>query len=180
MRKHAGMRPQDIPILLKILSYNNSSHPDWQMKQLASDLQVSPSEISESLNRSFQADLISKDKRQVSTLALHEFLIHGIRYVFPQKPGSIIRGLKTAHSAAPLNRIISSTEDYVWPDAQGDAKGQAIEPLYPSVVNASKNDSYLYQCLALIDAIRVGRVREQEAAKGELAKLILKNGKQGH
>ncbi|HEY5749793.1 MAG TPA: hypothetical protein VIU12_27185 [Chryseolinea sp.] len=150
------------------------------MKQIAHDLQVSPSEISESLNRSFQADLISQDKRRVNRLALLEFLEHGIKYVFPQKPGSIVRGIKTAHSAPPLDRLILSNDYYVWPSAEGDAKGQAIEPLYPSVVNASKNDSYLYECLALIDAIRVGRVREQEAARKELSKLLQRNGKQNY
>lgn len=170
------MRPQDIPILLKILSYKCKGQP-WQMKQLAADLSISPSEISESLNRSVHSGLIDKNKSEVSRLALLDFLSHGIRYVFPQKPGAILRGIKTAHSAPPLNKLISSQEDYVWADAQGDSRGQAIEPLYPSLVEASRKDEYLYQCLALIDAIRVGRAREQGLARQELKKLILKNGK---
>ncbi len=170
------MRPQDIPILIKILSYIKSGQHSWQMKEIASDLNISPSEVSESLNRSYQADLIDKNKKNVSRLALLEFLVHGIRYVFPEKPGPIVRGLKTAHSAPPLDKLIESEENYVWPYAHGDAKGQAIEPLYPSVVEASKNDSFLYQCMALIDVLRVGRARELELAKKNLEKMIL-NGK---
>ncbi|MBN8650501.1 MAG: hypothetical protein J0L67_03690 [Cytophagales bacterium] len=169
------MRPQDVPILLKILSYSSKGQL-WQMKKLAADLGISASEVSESLNRSVQSDLINRSKREVSRLALLDFLSHGIRYVFPQKPGAIVRGLKTAHSAPPLANLIASEEHYVWADAYGESRGQAIEPLYPSLVEASKKDDYLYQSLALIDALRVGRVREQELAKQELKKLILKDG----
>lgn len=146
------------------------------MKNIAHDLNISPSEVSESLYRSSQAELLDTSKKNVNKLALHEFLIHGIRYVFPQSPGPIVRGTRTAHSAPPLNKLISSEENYVWPDATGDSKGQAIEPLYPSLVQASKQDSFLYRSLALIDALRVGRVREQNYAKKELEKMIIGNG----
>jgi hypothetical protein len=39
MKKHTGMRPQDIPILLKIISYNKSKE-EWQMKNLAFQLGI--------------------------------------------------------------------------------------------------------------------------------------------
>jgi hypothetical protein len=175
MRKHTGMRPQDVPILLKILSFETAK-VDWQMRNIAQELDISPSEVSESLNRSSQADLIDGAKQHVNKLALHEFLIHGLRYVFPQSPGPLVRGTNTAHSAPPLNKMIRSSENYVWPDAVGDSKGQAIEPLYPSLVQAAKRDPFLYQSLALIDALRVGRVREQNLAKSELEKMIVGNG----
>jgi len=173
MRKHTGMRPQDIPILLKILSFDKGKL-DWQMKDIARELKISPSEVSESLHRSTQAGLLGNMKSHVNKLALHEFLIHGIRYVFPQSPGPIVRGMRTAHSAPPLSKLISSEENYVWPDATGDSKGQAIEPLYSSVVQASKHDEFLYKSLALIDAMRVGRSREQNLASKELEKMIVR------
>lgn len=169
------MRPQDVPILLKILSFEKAK-VDWQMRNIALDLNISPSEVSESLNRSSQADLLDTTKQHVNKLALYEFLIHGIRYVFPQSPGPIVRGTNTAHSAPPLNKLIRSNENYVWPDPSGDSKGQAIEPLYPSLVQASKQDLFLYKSLALIDALRAGRVREQNLAKDQLEKMITGNG----
>jgi hypothetical protein len=43
----------------------------------------------------------------------------------------------------------------------GVVRGQAIAPLYRSVPQAASNDPKLYALLSLIDAIRVGRVREQ-------------------
>lgn len=172
MRKHAGMRPQDVPILLKILSCA-ARGVHWQMKDLAGGLGISPSEVSESLNRSHLAGLIDLKKAKVNRYALLEFLQKGISYVFPQQPGPIVRGVKTAHSAPPLNKKISSEDSYVWPYSEGDAKGQAIEPLYPTLVKAALDDPYLYQALALIDALRVGRAREKELAARELERLIL-------
>jgi hypothetical protein len=166
------MRPQDVPILLKILSLERLNL-DWRMKDLARELFISQSEISESLNRSYHAQLIDYYKRRVFRLALHEFTVHAIQYVFPQSPGPIVRGIRTAHSAPPINKVIRSNEHYVWPDAEGDSRGQAIEPLYPTLVKASKQDEFLYAGLALIDALRVGRVREKNIAKEELEKMIL-------
>ena len=173
MRSHNGMRPQDVPILIKILSLERFN-PNWRMKDLARELFISQSEISESLNRSYHAQLIDYHKRRVFRLALHEFVIHAIQYVFPQSPGPVVRGMRTAHSAPPINKMIRSSEHYVWPDAEGDARGQAIEPLYPTLVRASKQDEFLYEALALIDALRVGRVREKNIAKDELTSIILK------
>jgi hypothetical protein len=170
------MRPQDVPILLKIVS-NNKRGEEWQMKHLAFYLGISQSEVSESLNRSMEAGLIDESKKLVNRIALLEFLIHGIKYVFPQKPGAITRGLKTAHSAPPLDKKISSEMKYVWPDASGQDKGQAIQPLYSSLVQACRSDDYLYQFLALVDVMRVGKAREQELARKELEKLLSGNGK---
>lgn len=178
MKKHTGMRPQDIPILLKILSFNRQGGWEgWQMKHLAHHLGISQSEVSESLNRSMEAGLIDESKKIVNRIALVEFLIHGIKYVFPQKPGAITRGVKTAHSAPPLDKKVSSDGAYVWPDAHGQDKGQAIEPLYPTLVQPCRVDDYLYQLLALIDVMRVGKAREQELAKKELERLIQDDGK---
>jgi len=175
MKKHTGMRPQDIPILLKIISYQRRKEK-WQMKHLALHLGISPSEVSESLNRSMEAGLIDESKENINKLALIEFLLHGIKYVFPQKPGVITRGLKTAHSAPPLDKMISSESVYVWPDANGGDKGQAIAPLYPTLVQPCRDDHELYQLLALVDVIRVGKARELELARQALKRLISVDG----
>lgn len=44
----------------------------------------------------------------------------------------------------------------VWPYAEGNIRGQEIEPLYPSVPKAVKKDPALHELLALVDGIRVG------------------------
>jgi hypothetical protein len=69
--------------------------------------------------------------------------------------------------------FVSPSGVYIWPDPEGIVRGQAIAPLYRSVPQAAKNDPKLYALLSLIDAIRVGRVREQRLAIGELEKRIV-------
>ena len=165
-----SMKPQDIVLLLKIISMQNDS---WNQIPIAAALGMSQSEISESVARSKYAGLLHPKGKKVMKLALVEFLQHGIRYVFPQKPGAVVRGIPTAHSAAPLNNIILSEEHYVWPSGKGNLRGQAITPLYPSVIEAVQKDARLHELLALVDAIRVGRAREKEIAFKELEFRIL-------
>lgn len=167
--KQQIMSPHDIVILLKIVSYGDKQ---WFQKPLAEELGISQSEVSKSLNRSKYAGLLDPTGKKVMKLALLEFLQFGIRYIFPQKPGPIVRGVATSHSASPLKEQINSNEVFVWPYAKGNVRGQSILPLYPSVPEAALKDEILYQLLALIDALRVGRAREKELALEELKKLI--------
>jgi hypothetical protein len=165
-----SMRPQDIVVLLKIIALRENS---WSQLVLADELFISQSEISQCLSRSKYAGLLQFDRKKVNKQSLMEFLQYGIKYVFPQQPGAIVRGVPTAHSAPPMDAIIQSEEKYVWPSGKGSVRGQSIIPLYPSVVDAVKLDSLLHELLALIDALRVGRAREREIAIQELKKRIL-------
>ncbi len=167
------MNPQDIVVLLKIITYGDEL---WLQKPMAEALHISQSEISKSLMRLKYMALLDYTGKKVFKSALIDFLQYGIRHVFPQQPGPIVRGIATSHSAQPLNQIIQSTENYVWPYAKGTMKGQSIIPLYPSVVEAVQKDDKLYELLALIDALRVGKAREREIALTELKVRIL-NGK---
>jgi len=154
------MRPHDVVVLLKIISLDSG----WLNKDLSAGLNISPSEISESLNRSAIAGLISPDKKKVFKNALLKFIEYGLGYVFPAEPGAIERGIPTAHSAPVLKDAIISDENYVWPYANGKVRGQSIAPLYAKQVQAVLLDEKLYDMLALIDSIRVGKVREREKA----------------
>jgi len=164
------MKPQDVIILLKMVSCKDKP---WTQLTLADELFISQSEISASISRSKYANLLHSNGKTVMVLSFLEFLQFGIRYVFPVKPGPVARGVPTAHSAAPLKERIMSNENYVWPSAKGQARGHSIIPLYPSVVDAIKLDASLYEMLALVDVLRVGKAREKEIAIGELKKRIL-------
>lgn len=170
MKKHSGMRLHDIVVLLKIASLGEVK---WYVKDIAYDLGISQSEVSESLNRSKIANLLSTDKKRLMKNNLLDFLEHGLRYVFPAEPGAIQRGMLTAHSAPPLNNYISAEDAYVWPWGDGLARGQAVEPLHPGVPGACAKDRLLYEMLALTDALRIGRAREKQQAIQELRKRIL-------
>ena len=61
-----------------------------------------------------------------------------------------------------------SVESPVWPDPEGKVRGPSLQPLSPSVVEASKKDEALYEVLTLVDALRVGAARERKIASEEL------------
>jgi predicted transcriptional regulator len=171
MKPSRGMRPQDLVVLLKIVSLKQRP---WKTTDLAEQLSISQSEISQALTRNRTAGFLDDSKRGVHRHALLEFLIHGVRYVYPQKPGALVRGIPTAHSAPPLSTMIQANGSvYVWPDAEGNMRGEGIEPLYPTLPGAAKLDPELYELAALVDAIRVGKTRERDLAGRELNKRIL-------
>jgi len=80
----------------------------------------------------------------------------------------MVRGVVNAHSAEPLANHIQSEQRFVWPYAKGEDRGFAVEPLHPNVPKACLEDDKLHELLALIDAIRLGNVREQNLAMDEL------------
>lgn len=169
MKKHNGMRPQDVVILLKIAAVDST---DWRVLPMAHELSISQSEVSESLNRSMLAGLLAADKRTLMRSALLEFLQYGLPYVYPQHPGAIVRGMPTAHSAPPLHELVNANETYVWPYAKGTIRGQRIEPLHKSVPEACERDAKLYELLALCDALRLGKAREKQMAMEQLIMRI--------
>ncbi|HTN21770.1 MAG TPA: hypothetical protein VL125_14905 [Pelobium sp.] len=65
-------------------------------------------------------------------------------------------------------------EIYVWPSAVGNTKGQSISPLYANQIKAVQKDEKLYAMLSLLDAIRLGRPREQQKTL-EILKQLFKN-----
>ena len=176
--KDLTMKSQDILLLLKLLSMEKSqatdAEPDYSVRQLEALTGISKSELSAALNRCIRIGLAARDRQsnapRVNRKALLGFLLNGIKYVFPVKPAELVRGIPTAFAAPVMEGKMMSAGDAinVWPDATGNAKGQAIAPLFKSVPAAAKADSKLYQLLALVDAIRIGNARETELA----AKLL--------
>lgn len=169
MRSHKGMRPHDIVVLLKIVSLSDRS---WLNKDLSNELYISTSEISDSLERSMIGGLLDPSKKKVFSRSLLDFLIYGMRHVFPAVPGALTRGLPTGHSAPVFNKYFGSAEPYVWPDIEGPERGESIEPFYPALTKAVKLDRELYDLVALCDTLRIGKVREIAIARDLLTKKI--------
>lgn len=170
MRKHNGMRPQDVAILINIASWGERP---WKYADLAHSLRISQSEVAEGLHRCWAARLVDPSKRRVFRESLLEFLLHGLKYVFPAQPGPIVRGVPTSISAPPLSGVIvSEKEVFVWPDPSGTQRGQAVAPLYGGQIEAAAADPDLYALFTLLDAIRIGRPREFQAAAALLQEKI--------
>ena len=164
------MRPQDIVVLLKLVSSGNQP---MLLTNLSNSLLISLSEVSESLNRSQTANLLDYDKKNVLRQNLMEFLQYGVRYVFPQKPGTMTRGLPTAHAHPFMAQSFSGNIPYVWPDINGEEIGLEILPFYEKQAPAARQDEVLYKILALVDVLRVGKLREIKVAIHELKNMIL-------
>lgn len=167
MRPFTGIKPQDIAILLKLVVLGNTH---WRHVDIAGSMGLSQTEISFAMDRCRTAGFIDSDKKTLIKPALTEFLIHGLKYMFPARPGQVCKGVPTAHSAPPLAKVIvaANEEHYVWASEGGKIRGQAIEPLYPKAVTGARADEKFYELLALADAIRCGRPREHGLAVREL------------
>jgi len=141
--------------------------------QLSKDIGISASEIHAAVRRGVEAGLIEPGGRLPLRKPLEEYLLHGVRYAFPAKAGPVVRGVPTAYAAPPLADKMSSDQlPPVWPDPEGNVLGVAVEPLCSSVPKIAKTDSPLYELLALVDALRIGRARERGLAEEELKQRI--------
>ena len=79
--------------------------------------------------------------------------------------------MPTAWAAPVLSGKISASEQIppVWPDPEGSVQGASVQPLYVSVPGAARRDPALYDLLALVDAVRIGRARERNLAEKEIS-----------
>lgn len=171
MRKHNGMRPQDVALLLRLALPESGGLAG---KELAQALHLSAAEVSESLRRCLYSRLLRDGTRprQVQPRALLEFLLFGLPYVFPVQPGALVRGMATGPSAPPLVTTFGLEPAYVWPSAEGEVWGAAIEPLYAGAPAAAREDARLYELLALVDALRLSRPRERRMATELLSQAL--------
>ena len=163
------LKPQDILVLLKLVTLGRK---DWSYNRLAIELGMSPSEVHGAVKRSLGANLAYQvnDRIKPNISNLEEFLIHGLKYVYVPDRGGMTRGVPTSFAGSPLNEALaqSSEPPPVWPDPDGEVRGEAFSPLYKSVPQAVRKDKQLYEILVLVDAIRGGRAREREIANKEL------------
>lgn len=164
------MKSQDILVILKLLLLRKK---DWTQAQIAASLKISAAEMSAVFERLKRSGFIDTSKLKVRELAIREFLIHGLKYVFPAVLGTKVRGIATAHSASPiLQHIIESEEIYVWKSTKGNRRGIEITPLYKTVPIIATADPQLYELLVIVDTLRIGKAREREIAIAELDKIL--------
>ena len=159
------MRPQDIVVLLKIAAKQDQP---WTMKNIAAELQISASEVTESLARSVFAGLIGSDKMTLQKSALLLFLQYGLQYVFPVKPGTLVSGIPTANSAPPLRGLLPGQPETVWALTEGGSRGLSIEPLIPSLPSVVLSDPRFYELMALTESLRIGDKTEHQLASEAL------------
>jgi hypothetical protein len=166
---HIMLQPLDLLVALKLTVREEGVS---SLEALSQEVGISTSSAFRAIKRATQAGLVTGE-RKPKRGAILEFVIHGVRYVYYVTPGSLTRGVPTAHAAPPLSTLISASTDIpVWPDPKGDTRGYAIEPLHKQAPVAARKDPKLYELLALVDAIRIGRARERNIAAEELRQRI--------
>lgn len=163
-------KPQDIMVALKLtLDAGQSSYAG-----MGKALGMSASEVHAAVRRLVEARLVDPETKKVRLVAFRNFLVHGLPYAFPATPKEITRGMPTAWASPAMSGKISSSEQLppVWPDPEGRVQGASVQPLYPSVPGAARRDPKLYDLLALVDALRIGRARERDFAEKELDQML--------
>lgn len=189
----SGIKGQDIVVLLKLaclqdqrngryvdesVHHGHFSDP-YSVRNLEIQLGISKTEVNASIKRSLFSGLALRSRSsghvQPHRRSLQDFIVYGLKYVFPVKPGGMVRGVPTGFDAPMLYDKLGRGGEYihVWPSATGEMIGQAVAPLFKSVPDAVRSDALLYEYLALIDAIRLGGQRESSLAANHLSQRLL-------
>lgn len=174
------LKPHDIIVALKLIRTDpNAEVPIYA--RLANWVGLSTSETHAAVERGLRAGMLRKDPLSERTMpvanltALREFLVHGLKYVWPAERGAVTRGIPTATSqvtiASALN-VPMPAIPLVWPKADGTVRGETIEPLYPKVVGLCAGDPELHEWLSLIDIIRLKAGREASLAATEIERRL--------
>ncbi len=164
------LKPQDVVVALKLV---DASAPEKAFPKLAEALGMSASEAHAAVKRAVLSGLVDGERRSIRKEALCEFLVHGLRYVFPAEWSGVTRGVPTSYAAPPLKAQFAETElPPVWPHPEGTARGEGLTPLYKSAPGAALRDPLLYEWLALVDAVRAGRARERKLATQEIERRL--------
>lgn len=167
MRNLVGLKPQDILLMMKLIS-----EPGLSQMDLARRLQLSQAEISHGIKRLKGSHLLNIEGSVIREAAI-ELLVHAVKYFYPAQLGAPSLGISTAHANPDFKYVkYNEGESYVWPFAEGKVKGIALIPIYPSLPYACSKDKVLYRIASLVEMIRAGRARERKIAEHELHKLI--------
>jgi hypothetical protein len=164
------LKPQDVLVVLRLAAAPES---EWTFPRLAAALGMSSSEAHAAVKRAIASGLVDGRTRTVRKASLLEFLVHGLRYVFPAEWRGVTRGVPTSYAAPPLRAQFSVGDlPPVWPHPAGTSRGEALVPLYRSAPDAALRDPAFYEWLALVDAVRSGRARERRMAADELERRL--------
>lgn len=171
------VKMQDILVLLKVAGATRAV----RQADVARLLGLSQAEVNNTLKRAGHAGFLVAAPSQspltpdrVRRAALLEYLVHGLKYACPGHMTDATRGMPTAWGTevGQEGMLQTSAASPVWPCAEGTARGPGLNPIYPTVPYAAAHDSQLYDLLALVDVIRIGRVRDRTLAGANLKRRL--------
>jgi hypothetical protein len=161
----------DIGVLIKLAI--RESNNSWSYHSLADELYMSSALPHRAIQRATVARLWDPHGKRPIRHTLEEFLIHGVKYAYPAEIGPESRGVATLFEVPGIDHNLAETRQvYVWAHPKGGIRGASVTPLFKTAPEAAMKDERLHQALALIDAIRIGRKREQALAADMLKRLL--------
>ncbi len=169
MRQKDSLKPQDIVLIAKLMLLPEE---DWRQIDVANALLLPQGEVAKALVRLKKSGLLTNKRVNVSGAL--EFLSHGLKYVFPAELGAVAVGIPAAMSAPFFDPDLLQGEGdlYVWPSSLGKTRGQIIIPFYPKMPEAVFKDKSLYELMASIEVLRIGRARERKIAFEKIKKVV--------
>jgi len=170
------LKPQDVLTVLKLTALKNR---EWRYSMLAEELHMSPSEVHAGVKRLVRCGLVTEmtlsSGAQVQkvllpdTASVSEFLLHGIRYVFPLETEGPAVGIPTSYGAVHIFKDTDHGQSFipVWKYGTGGCSGIAVKPIYRSVPAACLDDFGLYELMVIADALRsdITNVRKTASEK---------------
>jgi DNA-binding Lrp family transcriptional regulator len=164
-----ALRGQDIVIAAGLFALREATAAQ---SELSRALGIPRSRVSESVRRLADNGLYSRALGGLRFARFLDYLVNGLPWMFPARPGEVVRGIPTSHAGPVLNELIASSRPFVWPSEDGDALGRAVEPVHRHALNVARVLPEAYQLLSLADGIRVGRVREKRMAAEALEAMF--------
>jgi hypothetical protein len=164
------IKGQDILILLKLFGEDDR----WTVRSVGEPLGMDPAGVHRALQRLEQAGLLDATNHRVNRSNAEEFLVHGLKYLFPARQEGLTRGVPTAWAAPPLSDELVQVDEPppVWPDAHGEVRGVALQPIHENAVAVARRDPVLAEKLALLDALRLGDGRVRSLAAKRLRERL--------
>jgi len=161
-----NLKPQDVLVACRLALASPGSE-DITQRGLAADLCVSLSTVHSALKNLRGAGLVKgSGPYVVEGGRLLDFLVHGVPVVYQAERTEVVRGVATGifspyfRERFAAGRLVAT----VWPYGKGKEVGEGLVPLYPTVPVVCSRNPELYQLLAAVDVLRVGKSREREAA----------------
>lgn len=172
-----NLRPQDVLVACKIFSLG-LHRGDCTYAGLGDDLGMATSTAHESVERCRDSQLLPPGGWKISARHLRDLLLVAVPRVFYVRRGSICEGTPTGIFAGPLAgkfRHPDGVLPLVWSesgDEPGQIRGEGIVPIYPTAPLAAREDSVVYELLALADVMRVGGAADREIASSLVDKRL--------
>ncbi|MCB9550802.1 MAG: winged helix-turn-helix domain-containing protein [Myxococcales bacterium] len=173
------LKPFDIVLLVALIGLDEKARVTFA--DIAGELGSNQPTVHRATGRLTTAGLLHRHRHgslgphdySVDHRAMFEVLTYAVRYFMPVQLLAPARGLATAHAGPDLKDAIRASSPYVWPYLDGVEVDPSVDPLDPCVPHVAARHATFYRIMSLVEACRVGRIRERKLAEDMLRRLLI-------